>query len=98
MFTALMIRFIMWLQAKAMLRKCLVKEEEKPDQIFEFKGKIYDRKKYVRLKAKDFRGYKREDIENQIASYKSGLIQSKQPDLDSAIIDAYQIAMAEARK
>ena len=80
---------------KKMLNECLVEENLENVTLFEYKGKTYDRKKFIKLKALSLyeADIKKKDLEKQLAELESDLVKSKTPDLDSAIIRAYKLVI-----
>ncbi len=75
-----------------MLKECFVEENAENATLFTYKGKTYDREKFIQLTAQALHGrnVKKKDLEKQLAELESNLAKSESPDLDSAIIDAYR--------
>lgn len=80
---------------KSMLKKCLIEDTSADVEMFEYKGKIYDKKKFVKLKVESLEssGISQRNLEKTLKEYESGLIKSKTPDLDMALIEAYKIVL-----
>ena len=77
---------------KNMLKKCLVVDSSTNIELFEYKGKVYDKKRFIRLKAEslEYSGISQKNLKKTLEEYESGLIKSKTPDLDTALIEAYK--------
>ena len=88
MLQALIIGLISLIKFKLRLKKCVVIENTENVELFEYKGKAYDRKKFIRLEAEYLyeRDMKRKTLEKQLDEYESNLVKSKTPDLDAALI------------
>lgn len=78
-----------------MLKKCLVKTPKPNDKLFEYKGKVYDRRKFVFLYDDRLRtsGLSQKKLKKSLEEHQANLVKSKHPDLDMAIIDAYKSAL-----
>lgn len=96
MLQALIIGLISLIKFKLRLKKCLVIENTENVELFEYKGKAYDRKKFIQLEA-DYLYYsdmKEKTLQKHLDERESELVKSKTPDLDAAVIEAYKIAIS----
>ncbi len=99
MIRALIFMLINHIRFSLMLKKCLVIENVDNVELFEYKGKAYDRKKFIQIKAEslcDDMNMSKKVLEKHLDNYESNLVKSKNPDLDTAIIEAYKIAISQA--
>lgn len=78
---------------RLMLRKLRVLDGNLAVDTFEYKGKHYDKVKYIQLKLEDFANSKVKNLEKGLASWEKSLIKSKNPEFDKANIDAIKIAL-----
>lgn len=62
-------------------------------EVFEYKGKYYNRQLFVSQKADSLYDLKKQTIESQLNKYESGMVNSKHPDLDLAFIDVWKLAL-----
>ncbi len=97
MFQALIAILVGTIQWKMRLRRCLVKENLDNVVLFEYRGKMYDRKKFIQLQAETIRetNTKKKKLEKELAQLELDLIKSKRMDLDLAIIEAYRLVISE---
>lgn len=78
------------------LKKCLVVDSSTNIELFEYGGKVYDKNKFIQLKTKTLkRAISKRYLEENLEKYESGLFESKTPDLDMAIIEAYKNAIRD---
>ncbi len=75
---------------KALLKQCLIVDNNTDIELFEHKGKTYDRKKFIELQADRLKSVSQRELKKQLEQYESGLVKSKTPDIDMAIIEAYK--------
>lgn len=96
MLSALIVSLISFIKFKMRLKKCLVIENTENVELFEYKGKAYDRKKFIRLEAEHLydRDLDRKTLQKHLDQYESDLVKSKSPDLDAAIIEAYKLVLS----
>ena len=94
MIQALIFMLIGHIKFKGMLKKCLVLGETNLE-LFEYKGKLYDKKKFIQLKAEslEYSGISQRNLKKTLEEYESGLVKSKTPDLDMALIEAYKMVI-----
>lgn len=80
----------------AQLNDCLVIDNTENVELFEYKGKTYDRKKFIQLKAKSLcqRDVKEKQLLDGLQKIESNLAKSKNPALDETIILAHKVAIA----
>ena len=80
------------IEFKNMLKKCLIEDTSTNVGLFEYKGKVYDKKKFIELKVEslEYSGISQRNLKKQLEEYESGLVKSKTPDLDMALIEAYK--------
>lgn len=80
------------IKLKSMLKKCLIVDTSTDVEMFEYKGKVYDKKKFIELKVKSlqYSGISQSNLKKTLEEYESGLVNSKHPDLDMAFIEAYK--------
>ena len=96
MLSALIVSLISFIKFRMRLKKCLVIENTENVELFEYKGKAYDRKKFIRLEAEHLydRDLDRKTLQKHLDQYESDLVKSKSPDLDAAIIEAYKLVLS----
>lgn len=97
MLMGLIVGLISMFKFKARLKQCLVIENVDNVTLFEYKGKAYDRDKFIKLEAEHLyeRGLDRKTLQKHLAEYESELINSKEPELTAAQIEAYQIVLSK---
>ena len=80
---------------KIILKKCLIVDSSTNIELFEYKGKTYDRNKFIQLLAESLEnsGLSKKSLRRKLEEYQSGLINSKTPDLDLAFIEAYKMVI-----
>ena len=88
----LMASIIAYIRYNILLKKCLVEENVENVTVFEFKGKTYDRNKYIELMTKSIQadGLKKKDLEKRLAKLESELDRDQNYDMDLALIESYQ--------
>ena len=99
MIQALILMLINHIRLKIMLKKCLVDQNVNNVELFEYKGKAYDRNKFIQLKAEALcnnMSMSKKIMTKHLTDYQSNLVKSKAPDLDAAIIEAYKIAISQS--
>ncbi len=79
----------------ARMKKCLLVDITGDVEAFEYKGKTYDKRKFVTLQANAITGMKLKDLQNNLNELESELVRSKTPDLDMALIEAYKVAISK---
>jgi hypothetical protein len=94
MLMGLIASLISYFKLRSRLKQCLLTSIPKNVEVFEYKGKIYDRVKFVLLQSDAFANLKLKDLEKLLNEYESGLVKSKAPDLDIAFIDACKLAIS----
>lgn len=96
MISAIIVMLIGQIKFKKMLKKCLISNNINDIELFEYKGKLYDKNKFVKLKSKSLlmSGMSKKDMIKQLDKYKSNLTKSKTPDLDMALIQAYEFVLS----
>ncbi len=82
---------------KKRLKMCLVIENVNNVTLFEYKGKAYDRDKFIELEVEylSSRNLDRKTLQKHLEEYQSELINSKTPDLVAATIEAYNIVISK---
>lgn len=95
MISAIIAMIIGNIKFKIMLKKCLIVDSSADIELFEYKGKVYDKNKFIQLKAESlvYSGISTKNLKKTLAEYESGLVKSKTPDLDMALIAAYKKAI-----
>ena len=96
MIMALIFSLIGWIHFNSLLKQCLI-EGTTEIEVFEYKGRLYNRQRFVQLKAVDILSLSWRDLHKQLMEYETGLVSSKYPDLDKALIDAYRLALAQKK-
>ena len=96
MLYCLIVSLISFIKFKMRLKKCLVIENVNNVTLFEYKGKAYDRKKFITLETEHLyeRNLDKKTLQKHLDEYESELVKSKSPDLDAAIIEAYKIVIS----
>lgn len=92
MIQAIIAMIIANIKFKNMLKKCLIEDTSTNVELFEYKGKVYDKKKFIELKVEslEYSGISQRNLKKQLEEYESRLVKSKTPDLDMALIEAYK--------
>lgn len=92
MIQAIIAMIIANIKFKSMLKKCLIVDTSTDVEMFEYKGKVYDKKKFIELKVESlqYSGISQRNLKETLEEYESGLVKSKYPDLDMAFIEAYK--------
>lgn len=92
MLQAIIAMIIANIKFKSMLKKCLIVDTSTDVEMFEYKGKVYDKKKFIELKVESlqYSGISQRKLKKTLEEYESGLVKSKHPDLDMAFIEAYK--------
>ena len=74
------------------MKKCLIVDSSTNVELFEYKGKVYDKNKFIQLKAESLAssGISQRNLKKTLEEYESELVKSKTPDLDMALIEAYK--------
>lgn len=77
---------------KKQLEQCLIVGDAGDKEVFEYDGNIYDKQKFVEIKAASLSssGMSRRDLQKQLYEYERKLATSETPDLDKAMIAAYK--------
>lgn len=96
MLSALIVSLISFIKFRMRLKKCLVIENTENVTLFEYKGKAYDRKKFIRQEAEYMLGrdISHKTIREQLEKYESDLVKSKTPDFDMAMIEVYKLVLS----
>ena len=92
MLTGIIMAIIGYIKFKNMLKKCLVVDPSTDVELFEYKGKVYDKNKYIQLNAESLKrsNTSQKELKKSLAELESGLVNSKNPDLQMALIEAYK--------
>ena len=92
MISAIIAMIIGNIKFKKMLKKCLIVDSSTNVELFEYKGKVYDKNKFIQLKVESLAdsGISQRNLKKTLEEYESGLVKSKTPDLDMALIEAYK--------
>lgn len=98
MIMGLIASLIGFLRFRSRLKQCLLPSASENVEAFEYKGKIYNKAKFILLQSDAVADLKLRDLEKQLNEYESGLVKSETPDLDIAIIDAYKLAISNKAK
>ena len=93
MLQAIIALIIANIKFKNMLKKCLIADGSTDAELFEYKGKVYDKMKFIQLKAESLEGANQRSLKKALKEYESELVESKNPDLDMAIIEAYKMVI-----
>lgn len=93
MLQAIIALIIANIKFKKMLKECLIVDDSANVELFEYKGKVYDKKKFIQLKAESLEGASQRSLKKTLEEYESELVESKTPDLDMAIIEAYKMVI-----
>ena len=83
---------ISFIKFKKILKKCLVVDNNECLDTFEYKGKIYNREKFIELEVNQLKSgnLKKSDLVKSLNDCEAELPKSKTPDLDKALIEAYK--------
>ena len=92
MISAIITMIFNYIRFRSWLKKCLITDPSTNVEVFEYKGKIYDRKKYIQLRF-DFlldNDCPIKNLKKYIADMEVGLVSSKNPDLSMTELEAYK--------
>ena len=83
------------IQFRKMLKNCLIVEQCAEIELFEYKGKLYNKRKFIDLKIDSLKrsGISKKNLKKVLEQYENGLVNSKTPDLDMAFIEAYKTVL-----
>ena len=92
MLQAIIAMIIGHIRFKRMLSYCLVETPSPTIEVFEYKGKLYNKERFIRLKVESIRelGISQRSLKETLTKYESNLANSEHPDLDMVLIEAYK--------
>ncbi len=97
MLSAIITMLIEYIKFRIMVKKCLIEDGSAVEEVFEYKGRKYDKRKFVQLKVESLEqaGLSQRLLKKHLKEYEDNLSTSKTPDLDMAFIEAFRMVIKE---
>ena len=83
-------------RSESLFRRCRV-EGASDIEVFEYEGLLYNKQRFIQLKAKELSSTRWKKLLAELTNLESGLVNTTQPDLELALMDAYKLAISRKK-
>lgn len=98
MFTAIILMIIEHIRLKSLLKKCFIDNGGAYIEVFDYNGKLYDKNKYVQLKAEILSTLSNKQLKISVENQTQILGKTNYPEMVSAEIQAIELAMSRRQR